>query len=109
MLINLFLSLGLVFRFGMHGVLIATIVALLYRTTDVILFTEKRILKDSKGRRPFRIVLLTAVAVITYMLEYNVGVAATSYFKFVLHGFVFFSINCLIIGLFYVATRRMVQ
>lgn len=109
MLINLVLSIGLVFKYGMHGVLVATVVALLYRTTDVILFTEKRILSNSKGRRPIRIALLVIVSAIAYMVEYRFGFSATTYFQFGLHGLLFFFINCLIFGGFYFATRRLVR
>ncbi len=48
--INLSVSLFLVQKIGMYGVLIGTIVALLYRTNDVIIYANCRIL----GRKPWK-------------------------------------------------------
>lgn len=45
--VNLTVSLLLVGRFGMYGVLTGTIVALLYRTNDIIIYANRRLLKRS--------------------------------------------------------------
>lgn len=45
--INLVVSIFLVFRLNIYGVLIGTVVALLYRTNDMIIYASKRILKRS--------------------------------------------------------------
>lgn len=45
--INLILSLVFVNIIGMYGVLIGTVVALLYRVNDIIIYTNKKILKRS--------------------------------------------------------------
>lgn len=45
--INIVVSLICVFRLGIYGVLIGTIAALLYRTNDMILYANKRILHRS--------------------------------------------------------------
>lgn len=47
MVINLIVSLIAVSQFGIYGVLIGTIVALLYRTNDMILYSNRKILKRS--------------------------------------------------------------
>lgn len=49
MLINLILSVVLVNYLGMYGVLLGTIIALLYRTNDIILYANLKILQ----RRPY--------------------------------------------------------
>lgn len=49
-IINLSVSLFLVYKIGIYGVLIGTIAALLYRTNDVILYANINIL----GRKPWR-------------------------------------------------------
>lgn len=80
--INLTLSLTLVPRLGIHGVLIGTIAALTFRNTDMILYANKRII----GRKPWKtwgthlinIVIFTAVAVILQFVKIEVG----SYFVF---------------------------
>lgn len=48
--INLAVSLAGVLLWGIHGVLLGTVAALLYRSLDVILYANKRLL----GRSPFR-------------------------------------------------------
>lgn len=48
--INLTVSLVLVFKIGMYGVLVGTIAALLYRTNDVIIYANWNIL----GRKPWK-------------------------------------------------------
>lgn len=45
--INLVVSFACVFRFGIYGVLIGTIVALLYRANDIIIFANKVVLNRS--------------------------------------------------------------
>ena len=45
--INLSVSILCVLRFGIHGVLMGTIVALLYRANDMVIYANKRILKRS--------------------------------------------------------------
>ncbi len=46
-IINLTVSLVSVWFLGIYGVLLGTVVALLYRTTDVIIYSNKKILKRS--------------------------------------------------------------
>lgn len=45
--INIVVSLACVFRFGIYGVLLGTIAALLYRTNDMIIYANKKILHRS--------------------------------------------------------------
>ncbi len=45
--INLTVSIVCVFKFGIYGVIFGTIAALLYRTNDMIIYANKRILKRS--------------------------------------------------------------
>ena len=46
-IINLVVSIILTYRFGIYGVLIGTIIALLYRTNDIILYSDRRLLERS--------------------------------------------------------------
>lgn len=46
-IINLSVSIICVFKFGIYGVLIGTVIALLYRANDIILFANHRVLKRS--------------------------------------------------------------
>lgn len=45
--INIVVSLACVFQFGIYGVLVGTIAALLYRTNDMIIYANKKILNRS--------------------------------------------------------------
>lgn len=45
--INLIVSFVCVFKFGIYGVLIGTVIALLYRSNDIIIFANKKVLKRS--------------------------------------------------------------
>ena len=45
--INLVVSFICVFKFGIYGVLFGTVVALIYRANDIILFANRRVLKRS--------------------------------------------------------------
>lgn len=55
--INLVVSLAAVYLWGIYGVLIGTITALLYRTNDIILYANRRLLHRSP-RRTYKIHLL---------------------------------------------------
>ncbi len=48
--INIVVSLACVFKFGIYGVLFGTIAALLYRTNDMIIYANRRILHRSPWR-----------------------------------------------------------
>lgn len=61
--INLVVSLLAVSRFGMYGILFGTAVALLYRTNDIIIYANKRLL----GRSPARTYLIHAVNIALFV------------------------------------------
>ena len=107
MTINLLLSLILVRPLGMYGVLLATVVALFYRTIDVICFTGQRILKNSKLRRTLRVILLLIFSMCVFSVEYQFSLVSNSYIDFILHGIVFLALNSLLFGFFYFVTRKM--
>lgn len=48
--INLFVSIIAVFRLGIYGVLLGTIAALLYRTNNIIIYSNRKILKRTLWR-----------------------------------------------------------
>lgn len=68
--INVVVSLVGVVKFGIYGVLLGTIAALLYRTNDMILYSSKRLLK----RSPFKTYLkwgTNLVLYITFIIIFN--------------------------------------
>lgn len=70
-IINLTVSLIMVYYFGIYGVLIGTIAALFYRTNDVIIYANWNIL----GRKPWKTYRRWAVNLIT-MILLTVGINA---------------------------------
>lgn len=86
--INIVVSLICINKFGIYGVLMGTIVALLYRTNDIIIYTGRHILKRSSlityKRWFINIVLFLTVAIIA--TQFNVS--PNSYIKFALTGFI---------------------
>ena len=91
--INLTVSLVLVFKIGMYGVLIGTIAALFYRTNDVIIYANWNIL----GRKPWKtyrrwiqnlLVMICSVAFINRILP-DIG----NYFSWILNA-VWVSVVC---------------
>ena len=61
--INVIVSLVGVVKFGMYGVLLGTIAALLYRTNDMILYSSKKLLK----RSPFKTYLKWGTNLLLYI------------------------------------------
>jgi O-antigen/teichoic acid export membrane protein len=86
--INIVVSLICINKFGIYGVLMGTIVALFYRTNDIIIYTSRHILKRSPlityKRWFINIVLFLIVVVIA--TQFNVS--PNSYIKFALTGFI---------------------
>lgn len=70
--INIVVSLACVFKFGIYGVLIGTIAALLYRTNDMIIYANKKILHRSPWKTYRRwlvnLALFIAVTVLSKLL-----------------------------------------
>ena len=81
--INIVVSLIAVQYLGMYGVLIGTIVALLYRTNDIILYANKRILNRSPKKE--YIVYLANLVVFSIMLclSARVSIEVTSYIQLI--------------------------
>ena len=84
--INLVVSLALVWNLGLYGVLIGTVVALLYRANDIIIYTSKRILKRScyKAYKPVVINFVLFGGIV--ILERLIGLELSDYGAFFLYG-----------------------
>jgi len=68
--INLTVSLLCVFRFGIYGVLFGTIVALLYRTNDVIIYANRKIL----NRTPWKTYSIHLINLVVFLfLQFGFG------------------------------------
>lgn len=68
-IINIVVSLACVFQFGIYGVLIGTIAALLYRTNDMIIYANKKILHRSPWQTYRRWLVNLALFVVVTVLS----------------------------------------
>lgn len=67
--INILVSLICVFRFGIYGVLLGTIAALLYRTNDMIIYANKKILHRSPWKTYRRWLVNLALFIVVTVLS----------------------------------------
>ena len=85
--INLSASLILTYKFGIYGVILGTIIALFYRTNDMIIYAS-RILEKSPlmtYRRWCRnLIIFVLVVVIESRIQFNLD----SYFKMMIYGII---------------------
>ena len=102
--INIVVSIIGVLLWGIYGVLLGTIAALTYRTIDVIIYSNKKLLKRSP-LRTFSYYLVEGLLLGgIYLLFNSFNIAIDSYFKFILVGLIlivivgviFVSISCLL-------------
>ncbi len=84
--INLCVSLLLLPRFGIIGVLVGTIIALLYRTNDMIIFSAKKVHKSSLKKSYSRIVRNFVIFLVFVSLWQLLPVTCNTIMSFVLMG-----------------------
>lgn len=100
--INIVVSLLCVFKFGIYGVLIGTIAALLYRTNDMIIYANKKILHRSPWTTYRRWLLNLALFIGITLLSKAVfaHIALDSYFSII----VWAAVCCVVIIPFFFVT-----
>ncbi len=99
--INIGVSILLMKKYGMYGVLIGTIVALLYRTNDIIIYTNKKILK----RNAIKTYLIYATNFALLVLSNIIGDKYTYLINSYMSLFAFASISLLISILAFVCVQ----
>lgn len=97
--INLVVSIIGVIKFGIYGVLTGTIVALLYRTTDVIIYSNTKLLNRSPIKTFLIYVINTLVFIGVSIVMNLIHIEITSYGNFLLYGVVYTPI---VIAVFFV-------
>lgn len=105
-IINLGFALILVRRFGIHGVLFASIVALLYRIIDVIYFVGQEILKESSMKRFINVIGIFIFSFVLFGIESGRFSQADSYSQFIIYGFCIFAVNSFLYGGFMMIVNR---
>ena len=87
-IINITLSIALVHRYSIVGVLIATVVALPLKVIYLTWLSDKKILKRSYGKTIIILGVNAALFVVTVLLKDYMGIEPTSYGQFVVYGIV---------------------
>lgn len=100
-LTNLILSIILVFKFGIIGVTIGTLVAMIIRTIEFIYHTSKYILKRPKKQNIIRVLILAIQFIISVPIEINIiqSIEFNSYFTWIITAGIMCIINFAIIGI----------
>ncbi len=96
MIINLSASLILVNICGIYGVFIGTIVALIYRTNDILIYANKKILKRTPWKEYKQIVYLTVVFLVFWLVYKFVAFSCASYLVFIIYGIVTFLVTIIV-------------
>ncbi len=77
--INLTVSLILIYPLGIHGVLIGTVVSLLYRTNDIILYTDLKILKRNPMKSYKPVIINFAIFALSAYINQRIDLDLTQY------------------------------
>lgn len=89
MLINLIVSLTLVIFLGIYGILIGTIVAFLYRTTDMIIYANKYILKQKQYNSFSRVLFVFLLIILNLSLfKYLVSWEVTNWLEWIIQAII---------------------
>lgn len=85
--INLFVSFALIIPFGIYGVLIGTIVAVFYRTNDMIIYAHRHILEDSVKKSYIHWLLNIGLMIGISLFALTLDLYPTSILSFITTGF----------------------
>lgn len=95
-LINIVVSIWGVRQWGIYGVLAGTVASLLYRTVDVIIYSNKKLLNRSPLRTFSYYVVETVLLICIYTIFISLNVSIDNYSKFVLSGGILLGITGMI-------------
>ena len=94
--INIVLSVAFAFKFGIYGILFGTIAALIYRTNDFLIYSNRVILNES-AKPSYRVWIAdTAIAALCFALFYNRTASCESYYMLAVMGIIYSLIILLI-------------
>lgn len=97
-IINVVFSVILIFKYGMVGVAIGTLIAMIYRTIDLFCYSDRVILKRSKSKS-FLIVLISAAEIVlVYAISMLMPIGnVTTYLGWIKYGILIFCISSLVV------------
>ena len=99
-ILNVSLSISLVFKYGIVGVAIGTIVSTLYRTFEIMYFSSKYILRISFVRIIKKLLLIILQIVVIYLIVNNINYGdINNYYSLILYSIIIVIISSIIIVL----------
>lgn len=90
--INIIVSIAAVKAFGIYGVLVGTIAALLYRSNDIILYTSRHLLHRSPWPSYRRTLLNLALMLLMIFVSSKIALSLNGYMEIALYGIIYFII-----------------
>lgn len=85
MIICLIGQAALVWKFGIVGVLLGTICAYLYRTVDVIIYSNKKVLEQSVSCTLRRILCYALVLIVVGILIFQINITTNNYLQWIVY------------------------
>ena len=85
MIICLIGQAALVWKFGIVGVLLGTICAYLYRTVDVIIYSNKKVLEQSVSCTLWRILCYSLVLFVVGILIFQINITTNNYLQWIVY------------------------
>lgn len=95
--INILLSVILVWRFGILGVVSATLAAMLFRTIQYVVYVSKNIVKRSIGVFFKHVLVFGISSLIIYFLGKNICLESNTYFSWAIWASLIFLLSCVFI------------
>ena len=100
-ILNLIISILLVIKLGLIGVIIGTIIAMLTRTLELIIFSNKKILKRNSIISFKKIVLFIIESIISInIIKYIISFNNLNFLNWIINGFITFIISLIIVIIF---------
>lgn len=95
---NLVISFTLVFKYGIVGVAVGTLVSVLIRCIEFMIFTSKHILNRSTKKTFFRVLLCFFQYFVIYFIgNFLLDINVSSYFSWIIWAMIIFSMSVLIV------------
>ncbi|MDO5293783.1 MAG: polysaccharide biosynthesis C-terminal domain-containing protein [bacterium] len=105
--INFFVSIFLVRKIGIYGVLLGTVISFVYRTFDIIIYSNKHILHRSPLLSIKRFVRTGIVIFFMYFISNIFEISEiTNWFRWLRYGVIYFVVSVVLTGMVWSALER---
>ena len=107
-ILNLTISICLVFKLGIVGVIIGTLVSTTIRTIEIIYYSSKNILNTTILDFIKRLLLITISFIIIYLIINNISIIKiNNYFDFIIYGTLISFISSFVILIIYLINKKL--